>query len=480
MVLWLELASRLGGLDELAAWGPFAVLGLLALLALAALARAPGGDEAAWTLAAVLAVSPLLVFYGRTARPYGVAAPLAVIAVVALARWWRDGGRASAALFVLGATLAGWAMPVYLPFVLAPPLALLAAALTAAPAARPRARRRAFRLALLAGATLVLLAVALAPPLAGDSGALLGKANAPLPHAATLAHAARLAAGLGWFAGLLAAVALAAAGIAFLLGRGERALVAALGAGAAGEVAALLVVRPTGFHDSAFVAARYLLPVALSLLFAAAIGAAELARRRAAGRWLLAALLLALAGARWAPALPLLADRTDDFRSARLYHLLFFPPGRLLAEFARLPAAYAAFAGAGDGAIVEVPYDGIHRTPYPYYQHRHGREVFVAVAPRECGYGEPEGLPADGEDGFRLSRLVSLEAPGALAARGVRWLVVHRDVEAEVPWTPPARLRPGGWGGWAECVAEIARVTGRAPLTRDGIAVFDLAAPAAP
>lgn len=473
VVLYLEVASRMGRLDELATWGPFVATGLLALLWLGLLARPSAGEEAAWALVALLAIAPLLVYYGRAARPYGVVAPVALASVLLLARWWRHGGRRRAALFVLAAVTVGWAMPVYLPFLLAPSFVLLGAVVLD----RRRREADAIRTAKLVAATLGLLAAALALPLLSDAGSLMRKSNAPLPDAPTLLHAARLVAGLGSFAGLTVAVALALVGCGLLLRRGDRHLFVLLAAAAGGQLAALLAVRPAGFHDSAFVAARYLLPVGLEILLLAAVAAGALARRARPGRWVLAAGLVILCVARWGPAMPLLLDRADSFRSTRLYHLLFFAPGRLLADFPALPAAYSALDSAERGAIVEVPYDAIHRTPYTYYQHLHGRDVFVGVHPKLCGFGELEALPVAGAGGFRLSRLVSLTDGPRLRSLGVRFIVVHRAVESEVPWTPPERLK-SEWSGFHPCLDEIERRTGVAPVTADGIALFDLGPPA--
>ena len=465
--LYLKLLTRLDALDELLLWGPVAVGAVLAILALAALTGKETDAESGWVLAALLSTSPLLVYFARIARPYAWTGPLALIAVLLLARAWRRGGRRLAWGWAVITALIGWSMPVHLPFALLPAAALWIVA---------RIRRDRDRARFLLGSFLlagILLVAALAPPLISDSRALVSKSGAPMPGLWTMLNAARMMAGLGSFVGLALMTALAAAGVRLLLRRGDRLLVGVLAVASGAQLAALLATRPASFDHSAIVAARYLLPAGMALLFAAALAAGAIARRRRAGGAIVAAALWLAAAAIWVPAAPLLADRVDNFRSTRLYHLQFFPSSRLQRDFAHLPPAYAPLAAAGPGAVVEAPYDGALRTPYPYYQRLHHREVFVAIAPPQCSAGVRPPLAAEGERGFHLSRLVSLADPQLLRAQGARFVILHRDVEAEVPWVTPKWRWPNRFS-FRRCIAELERLTGTKPTVAGGIALFDL------
>src|SRR6185369_15970627 len=123
------------------------------------------GRPAANVLAALLAVSPILVFFSRYARPYAIALFCALGAVMAFRAWWFRGGRRFAAAYVALGALACWLLVIVAPFVLGSFLVFGIAGL------RVPGRRLAGlkRLALLGSATLAVLAVLLGPPLAVDA-----------------------------------------------------------------------------------------------------------------------------------------------------------------------------------------------------------------------------------------------------------------------------------------------------------------------
>src|SRR5438034_1180659 len=114
----------------------------------------------------LLAISPLLVYQSKTARPYALTSLLAFIAIVAFRRWWqRDGSSpALAAAYAAATFFAAWLHPVTLPFTLLP-FAYYGTRSLLAASERPSARSSLIRLLGLGGVTAVMLAAALAPPL---------------------------------------------------------------------------------------------------------------------------------------------------------------------------------------------------------------------------------------------------------------------------------------------------------------------------
>ncbi len=81
------------GITEWGMRAPMLVAGI-ALVAVAPLLARPWASapvRATW--AVLLAVSPLLVYMSRTARPYALTALLATLALIAFERWYRGEGR---------------------------------------------------------------------------------------------------------------------------------------------------------------------------------------------------------------------------------------------------------------------------------------------------------------------------------------------------------------------------------------------------
>src|SRR5207245_1549837 len=72
------------------------------------------------TWVALLAISPLLVYQSKTARPYALTSLFAFIAIVAFRKWWQKDGPqwTPAVAYVIATFLAGWLHPITLPFTL--------------------------------------------------------------------------------------------------------------------------------------------------------------------------------------------------------------------------------------------------------------------------------------------------------------------------------------------------------------------------
>lgn len=79
------------GLSEVTTRLPVLAAGLLALVVLPALARRPFGAPVALAFAALVSISPQLIYYSRYGRPYMVSTLLVFCAVFSFARGWSGG-----------------------------------------------------------------------------------------------------------------------------------------------------------------------------------------------------------------------------------------------------------------------------------------------------------------------------------------------------------------------------------------------------
>src|SRR5207249_1844313 len=79
------------GLSEMWMRLPVLLAGIVSLLVLPLMLRRWVGRAAGTSLAWLLAVSPLHVFFSRFARPYAISLLLVMGGGLALARWWEDG-----------------------------------------------------------------------------------------------------------------------------------------------------------------------------------------------------------------------------------------------------------------------------------------------------------------------------------------------------------------------------------------------------
>jgi hypothetical protein len=254
-------------------------------------ARRSVGDGVALLFAALLAISPMLVFYSRMARPYALTLLLTLLALVAFQRFAEHGRwRWRPALgYLLSAVLCAWLHLISLPFVVAPFLVFGLPAL----AGRDWASVR--RMSWLGMATLAGLLVVVTPPLLAHPEALTVKLGSSAPTLHT--HYGVLFVWLGTYS--KAVVALGAL-FAFLGIAGlwrSLPLTRTLLAGVVLAYVAVLLTEPAWVHHPQTLA-RYLLPGLVLFLLAVAAGAGHLAvllhRRMVADRRLV---LAGLAGA---------------------------------------------------------------------------------------------------------------------------------------------------------------------------------------
>jgi hypothetical protein len=268
LLYWLE--KQWFGLSELGMRWPMMVAGLATLGVLPLYARRYVGDGVALLFAAVLAISPMLVFYSRMARPYALTLLLALVAVAAFQRFtevdrwrWRP-----ASVYVISAVLSGWLHLVSLPFLIAPFI------VSGIPALAKRDWRAVLRMFWLGVATLAGLSVLVLPPLMAHPEALTVKLGSSAPTLATHYGVLHVWLGTHSTAVIVLGALLAAAGMANLWRCLPLSRPLLLGSILA--YAAVRLAEPAWVHHPQTLA-RYLLPGLVLFLLAIAAGAGQLA-----------------------------------------------------------------------------------------------------------------------------------------------------------------------------------------------------------
>ena len=218
VALYYRALQETIGITEWSMRAPMVVAGI-ALVALAPwLARAWTTRAAGVAWSVLLAISPMLVYLSRTARPYAITALTSTVAIVAFERWWRgdEPGRTRWAIaYVVATVLGGWLHMLSLAFTLVPFLYFGARAM------RDRAAfARLFPLGLV---TASLLAVVLLPPLVNDWSMFAAKAGQDAVGLDTLERSLLMIAGTGHASVGIAFAASRPAGMASLVDTRPRA-----------------------------------------------------------------------------------------------------------------------------------------------------------------------------------------------------------------------------------------------------------------
>lgn len=463
---WLMLH---GGLTEWTMRMPMLVAGI-ALLATAPLMLRRDTDRATRALwVGLLAVSPLLVYFSKIARPYAITVLAVFIAVIAVRRWWRVGGPGWAAAYLAGACAAAWLHPVTLGFTLLP---LAYFGVGAIRAAIRNDSRALLRLAALAAALLLLVAATLGPPLYHDWNAMVAKTG---EHAMSIQSVYRtwlMLAGTGSPFVLVAVAALGAYGV-IALRRRDRELVRYFAVLIIGYWL-LLALSGATWIQHPLVQARYLLIVLPFLLFATATGAIALAR---AARWRATVPITIVA-------VPLLLLALGPLPHSFYYPNQFLGHARFqydydeaenpyvtLAPKLGFPAFYAELARLPPASItlIETPWNLESQfNPLPFYQQRHRQRIKIGMVNGVCGersFGEyPES-----ERGLRMRHVAHLSALLRGKRYGADYLVVHRT-----PWTIAPGVPPTQWPDVEACLPLIRAQLGTPVFTDDQIVVFAL------
>jgi len=464
LTLYYQQLQRTIGLSEWSMHVPSLVAGVgLLLVGPRLLARSFALPvRATWTM--LIAISPLLVYHSKIARPYALTSLLTFVAILAFRAWWLGRRRRDAGLYVAATFFAGWLHAITLPFTLLP------FAYCGLRALRPLDAGRVAAIAKLAAATALALALALAPPMIIDWAEFSGRAGRSAVSLESLYRTLLMLAGTGAAPVGMFVFALAALGWWRVLRR-EPDLAWYLATICVGGA---VVVASSGAEWIAhpLVLARYLIPVVpFVLLFAAEGIVALVATPRhwmgaiASGAIAAALLLTGPIPGEW--------HYPNQFWGHLRYQFDYDPahnPYVRQVPQGPVPAFYVELGKQPPGTLtlIEAPWRfESHFNALSLYQDVHRQRVKIGLITPVCGtydFGEyPEEQP-----GMRMRWFVHLTSLLRGETHGADYLVIHttsRDVAADPP--PP-------WPDLRGCMPLIEAKFGPPVYRDDRIAVFAL------
>lgn len=464
------------GLSDRMIHGFFWGFGVFLTVALPAAARRFVGWQAAAVYAWLLALSPFLVYYSRFARPYALALFLSVAAVVWFLLWWETRRAVFAAAYVVAATAALSVHPLMATFVFCPFVYRLAALI-----ATPERRLKELRALAPLGLCVSVCTIVPLAPLFYDFALISNTGGQSSRELSALVEV------FGTYFGthgpmVLPMAALACAGFLSML-RTAPALCWNLLLGSILQIASIFVTAPAG-ASSAFILARYTIPVLPFALLLAATGIAGLgeglaariadARMRSWTRVLVPGIVLATLFATG----PLRGSyrRPNSWFTSEMHLKLTRMQGLYRQSVHGVSPFYQELGEAEPGSVtlIEAPwYSEVHRNPYPFYQGVHSQRVLIGFP----GAGFDYLWRQAEENHFESRRFVSLANTEELKARG-DFLVIHKNLAAEM--TPlianHAFDRPAPWGDSLERLISTAGDRFGEPFFEDEqLVVFRLA-----
>ena len=271
LLYWLE--SRLFGLSELLMRWPMLLFGMATLIVFPVVVYRQLSQQEASLFAFLLALSPLLDLYSRTARPYAITLFLVYLSVWAFYKFYQQSTPELpakrfqyAAIYCLSASFAVWLHLIVVFFVVSP-FVVEGIELFL----KPRAERKRDFVALLRIGlpTLLLSSAFLLPPMLSSLSALTVKTGAHLPSLDTLAGAVYL--WMGSRSGFIVALCclLALVGLPRLLKQSSITLNILVGAAL---TLALIFLSQPAWVNHPLTLGRYLLPLLPLLLLSVASG----------------------------------------------------------------------------------------------------------------------------------------------------------------------------------------------------------------
>ena len=465
LTLYDRFLSLHGGLSEWKMRLPMLVSGI-ALIGIAPwLMRRCAANATLATWSVLLAISPIMVYHSRTARPYAITALLVFIAVVAFFRWWQIRDWRWAGTYVICTFAAGWLHLITLPYLLMPFVFFAGVALW-------RGAERWHELArlLLLGVIVALpLAAALVPPLVNDMGALAAKSETGYVTLHSVYRASILALGVHRAIPFAALLALLGFG-AWSWWRRDALLVAYVITIVTVAAGAVMLAHPAWVQNPGTLA-RYLQPSLPFLLMFAAEGAALLLSRLAAAAQaamvVIAAVALFLAGPMpgylyWPNQLMGHPYFQADYDPAFNPYYTLLPTGPVPAFYHRL-----ARLPAGSVTLVEAPWSIVsYQDPEQLYQAVHRQFVKIGMVAPECGMPPAYGQYPQTR-GMRLREVRHLSAILRGEYKGADFLVMHLHA-----W--PAYVPPPEWPDVDKCLPIVEARLGSAVYRDRDMEVFAL------
>ena len=476
LTLYYRWLFGLGLLNEWQMHLPLLIAGMATPIALPWLLRRelPLSVRATWI--GLLAISPALIYYSRTARPYALIALLGPAAILAFRNWQRDRNawRRWLPVYVAATWVAGWLHLLSLVFTLWPFAFYGTIALRNCAGMQTRARGWKDLVALIGLGLCVVfgLALLLAPPILHDWASMKAKSGAASVTPGSLYDTLLLQFGIAnaWLCPVLVGLFLYGVVLSW---RRDRELATLILSGCIGGGSTICLAHPAWIHHAA-VLVRYAAPVLPFLLLFLAQGMAGLVERISAP--LAPALSLAsLAALIAAGPLASWMHWPNQFIGHARFQFDYTPnnPYLTLLQLGPMPDFFRELAQRPPGSVtlIETPRRAESNfMPDPWYQQLHRQNVKYALAGPVCGMGGWDIVPS--LRGAQFHRIVELDEVIAGAHHGGDYLVMNL-----VPWTlPPGKAFPRKveWPDMAACVDKVSTQLG-APVFRDEqIAVFAL------
>jgi hypothetical protein len=425
LLYWLQ--SQWFGLTEFGMRLPMLLAGLLTLLVFPVYAWRRFSPRVALLFTALLALSPMLVIYTHTARPYALTLLLTFAGLFGFYRYLERRERALVwgGLYGVCAVLGIWLHPITAPVMAAPFLLEVLRGLAA------RQAGTLTRLAYLGIPTGLAVALLILPPVLAHPEALSLKAGTAQIGAATLAGAFFMWLGTPSGVCVVAFLVLAGLGINRVLAADR--LWQALSLGILLTAAAILLVQPA-WADHSLTFGRYLLAAIPVLLLSVACG---FERLLAWHRFLKAAAIgmsLVVAGyfLYLSPLRPLIAYPNShmthswfqfDFRSDHNKHAQYMQ--QTLPESPFWTSLAAAPPGSRRIAVAPFYFES-YFWDAPRWERESRQRVVPAFLQGYCTQGRLGEVPRDGR--FRFRNAVYLAPPGGTKPVA-DWLVFMQPVE---------------------------------------------------
>lgn len=441
-------------------------LALVILLPYILRARLQGIEYGLFT--ALLALSPLLIYFSRTARPYALSTLLASLAILAFYRWWTGRKPAWAILYAVLASLTVWLQLVTLVWVLAP---FVFFGIHAAIAGwQSRCLTPVWRLFLPGLVTLVGLLLLVLPPLINDYQSVAAKSGIDFMSWETVVDILRLYAGTPWGGLVIVWGVLALIGARVLFLR-DPLLAGLLGAS---MLLSLLAVASSGgaWLHHPLVPARYLLPMLPWLLLCVTLGLAA-CLEYLPSRLKTGAALLWLGGGYLLGPLPVQYQGLNQFTGHMGYQFDYnwqrnvynekwrgLPDSPFFEQLARAPE--------GSRTLIMVPWLlEWHYSPWYLQQRIHQQTVIGGFFDGVCGQGL-FGEYAQTESRIQLKNMIHLSAGRVELAARADYLIYSR-------WQSDAWR----FDAFAACPLALRELLGEPVYADELIEVFDLRAGAA-
>ena len=417
LALLYEFQYQLIGLNEILMRWPMLLAGCAGLLLIPHLMRHWLNRPERLVLAALLAISPLLIYYSRFARPYAILAVLEPAALLMAWHWWNTNQFRHGFAWVLLAVLSAWLNTPAL-IVVTAPFAWFGA-LSLKQLVKTGDGSALKRLVAVGAVMLVLLAALLGPPLDTQAGAIMSKAGQHFINRDTLPWALSLAAGSGHLT-VYVPVGILSVLSAVILYRRDR------GFGLYMLVTCFLAILVLMFTGAAFalhgnVFLRYLIGLVPFFLSCVAVGlvliTSEVVNRTGLpavmNSLLLTVIIFILVSTGPIPDWPI---RNNQFLTHQNYHFHYDWERNLYAqameEWYRAEPYYAEIAAShdeGEAVIVEAPWHmASYNNPINLQQEVHRQRVMIGFINGVCA-GPLFGELNIGQPGMKFRNFVFLQ-----------------------------------------------------------------------